>query len=78
VVEHVDDVELRVAVVKALAAAANTVLVTQHLLTIGAHLVTALARLHVHNLTRRSSFEVGSTRDKKGEEEWKNVRNSVW
>ena len=65
VVEHVDDVEMRV-VVKVLAAAANAVLVAQDLLKFGAHLVTALARLHVHNLTRRSSLEVGSTREKKG------------
>jgi hypothetical protein len=47
VVEHVDDVEMRVVVAKQLAAAANTVLVAQHLLKLGAHLTTALARLQV-------------------------------
>jgi hypothetical protein len=78
VVEHVHDVEMRVVVAKVLAAAANAVLVAQHLLKLGAHLVTALARLHVHNLTRRRSLEVGSTREKKGAEEWKNLRSSVW
>jgi hypothetical protein len=59
--EHADDFEMRVAVAKVLAAAANAVLVAQNLLKLGAHLATALARLHVHNLTRRSSLEVGST-----------------
>jgi hypothetical protein len=42
------------------------VLVTQHLLKLGAHLVTSLARLHVSNLARRSSLEAGSTRENKG------------
>jgi hypothetical protein len=78
VVEHVDDVEMRVVVAKVLAAVVNAVLVAQNLLKLGVHPVTALARLHVHNLTRRSSLEVGSTREKRGAEEWKNVRNSVW
>jgi hypothetical protein len=64
VVEHVDDVEMRV-VVKVLAAAANAVLVAQDLLKFGAHLATALARLHVQNFTRRSSSEVGSKREKR-------------
>jgi hypothetical protein len=77
VAEHVDDFEMRVVVAKVLAAAANAVLVAQHLLKLGANLVTALALLHVHNTTRRSSLEVGSTREKKGAEEWKNVRISV-
>jgi hypothetical protein len=77
VVEHVYDVEMRVAVAKVLAAAANAVLVAQHLLKLGAHLFTALARLHVHNVTRRSSLEVGSSREKKARRSGKNVRNSV-
>jgi hypothetical protein len=68
---------MRVVVTKVLAAAAISVLVAQHLLKLSAHLVTALARLHVQNFTRRSSLEVGSTREKKGAEEWKTVRNSV-
>jgi hypothetical protein len=54
------------------------VLVAQHLLKLGAHLITALARLHVHNLARGSCLEAGSTREEKGGEEWSNVRNSVW
>jgi hypothetical protein len=56
--------------------AADAVLVAQHLLKLGAHLVTALGRLHVHNPTRRSSLEAGSKREKKGGEERRNVRNS--
>ena len=43
-----------------------------------AHLVTALARLHALNLAQRSSLEAGSTREKMGEEERRNVRNFVW
>jgi hypothetical protein len=53
-------------------------LVTQHLLKLGAYLVATLARLHVQNPARRSSLEAGSTREKKGGEERSNVRNSVW
>jgi hypothetical protein len=47
VVKHVDAVELRVVVAAVLAVAADAVLVAQHLLKHGAHLATALARLHV-------------------------------
>jgi hypothetical protein len=61
VVQHVDAVELRVVVAAVLAVAADAVLVAQHLLKLGAHLVTALARLHVRNLARRSSLEAGRT-----------------
>jgi hypothetical protein len=78
VVKHVDAVELRVAVAAVLAVAADAVLVAQHLLKLGAHLVTALARLHVHNLTRKSSLEAGSKRENKGGEERRNVRNFAW
>jgi hypothetical protein len=42
------------------------VLIAHHLQKLGVHLVTALARLNVHNLARRSSLEAGSTREKKG------------
>jgi hypothetical protein len=66
VVKHVDAVELRVVVAEVLAVAADAVLVAKHLLKLGAHLATALARLHVHNLTRRNSLEAGSKREKKG------------
>jgi hypothetical protein len=71
---------MRVVVAKVLAAAANAVLVAQHLLKLGAHLSTALARLQVYNLARKSSLEVGSTRGKKGAEEGKckKLRVAVW
>ena len=39
-VKHVDAVELRVVVAAVLAVAADAVLVAQHLLKLGAHLVT--------------------------------------
>jgi hypothetical protein len=78
VVKHADAVELRVVVAAVLAVAADAMLVAQHLLKLDAHLVTALARLHVLNLARRSSLEAGSTREEKGGEEWRSVRNSVW
>jgi hypothetical protein len=68
---------MRVVVAKVLTAAANAVFVAQHLLKLGVHLTTVLARLQVRNVARRSSSEVGSTREKKGAEEWKHVRNSV-
>jgi hypothetical protein len=43
------------------------VLVAPHLLKIGAHLATALARLHVHNLSREAAgnLEAGGTREKR-------------
>jgi hypothetical protein len=50
VVKHVDAAELRVVVAAVLAAAADAVLIAHYLPTLGAHLVTALACLHVHNL----------------------------
>ena len=68
---------MRVVVAKVLAAAANAVLVAQYHFQLGTHLTTALARLQVSNLARKSSLEVGSTREKKGAEEG-NVRNSAW
>jgi hypothetical protein len=69
---------MRVVVAKVLAAAANAVLVAQHILKLGAHMTTALARLQVHNHARRSSLEVGGMRENKGADDWKNVRNPVW
>jgi hypothetical protein len=51
VVKHVYAVELRVVVAAVLAVAADAVLVAQHLPKLDAHLVTALARLYVYNLT---------------------------
>jgi hypothetical protein len=56
VLKHVDAGELRVAVAAVLAVTADAVLVAQRLLKLGAHLVTALARLHVYSLTQRSSL----------------------
>jgi hypothetical protein len=50
VVKNADAVELRVVVATVLAFAAVAVLVVWHLLKLGAHLITALARLHVRNL----------------------------
>jgi type IV secretory pathway TrbF-like protein len=70
--------ELRVVVTAIHAVAADAVLVAKHLLKVCAHLVTALARLHVHNLARRRRLEAGGMRKKKGGEEQRNVRNSVW
>jgi hypothetical protein len=58
-------VELRVVVAAVLAVAADALFVAQHHLKLGAHLVTTLARLHVHNLARRSSLEAGSKLEKK-------------
>jgi hypothetical protein len=78
VVKHVDAVELRVIAAAILAVAADAVLFAQHLLKLGAHLATALVRLHVHNFTRRCSLEAWSKREKNGGEERGNVRNSVW
>ena len=76
-VKHVDAAELRIDFAVLLAAAADAVLVENRLSKLVAHLVTALARLHVRNLARRSSREAGSTREKKGGEERRNARNSV-
>jgi hypothetical protein len=62
VVKHIFAVELRVVVATLLAVVADAVLVAQQFLKLGAHLVTALARLHVKNLTRRSCLEAWSKR----------------
>jgi hypothetical protein len=66
VVENVSDVEMRVVVAKVLAAAANAVLVAQHHFQLGTNLTTALARLQVYNLARKSSLEVGGHAGEKG------------
>jgi hypothetical protein len=63
-VKGVDAAELRDVVVEVLAVAPDAVLAAHHLQKCVAHLFTALARLHVRNLTR--SLEAGSTRWKKG------------
>jgi hypothetical protein len=77
VVKHVDAVKLRVVVAALLAAAADAVLVAHHLPRLGAHLAIALAHLRVLNLTRRSSLEVGNTREKKAGER-KKLSMQVW
>jgi hypothetical protein len=69
---------MRVVFATVLAVAADAVLVAKQLLKFGTHLVTALTRLHVRNLTQRSSLEAGSKQEKKGGEERRNVRKSVW
>jgi hypothetical protein len=66
-------VELRVVAAAILAVAADAVLVAYYLPKLVSHLATALARLHVQNLARRSSLEAGSTRG----EEQRDVRNCV-
>ena len=58
---------MRIEAAAVLATAAGAVLVAHYLRKLGAHLVTALARLHVHNLAQRSSLEAGSTRGEWGE-----------
>jgi hypothetical protein len=77
VVKHVDAAVLCVVVAAVLAVAVEAVLVANHFQELDAYLVTALARLHVHNLARRSSLEAGSTREKKGWEEQAASVNSV-
>jgi hypothetical protein len=54
------------------------VLVAHHLPKPGAHLITALARLHVQNLAQRSGLEAGSTWEKTRGEERKSLGNSAW
>ena len=53
-VKHVDEVELRVVVAAVLAVAPDAVLVAQHLLNRGAHMVTAPARQYMNSLARRT------------------------
>jgi hypothetical protein len=57
VVKYVDAAELRVVVAKVLSVGADAVLVAQHLLKLGALLVTALTRLHARNLARKKQPE---------------------
>jgi len=57
--------EVRIVVAAVLAAAADAVLVAHHLPKLGAHLVTALAYLHVRYSARRNSLEADSTQEKK-------------
>jgi hypothetical protein len=78
VVKHADAAELRVVVAAVHAVAADAVLVAYHVPNLGAHLVASLVSLHVRSLARRSSLETGSKREKKGGEERRNLRNSVW
>jgi hypothetical protein len=45
---------------------------------VAAVLAAAADAVHVHDLLRRGSLELGSMRQRKGGEERRNVRNSVW
>ena len=54
VAKHVDEVELRVVVAAVPAVAPDAVLVAQHLLNRGAHMVTAPARQYMSSLARRT------------------------
>jgi hypothetical protein len=74
---HVDAAELHVAVAAVLSDAADAIF-AKHTLELDARLVTALAHLHLSHLVRRSSLEVGSTREKKGGGERRNARVYVW
>jgi hypothetical protein len=79
VVEHVNGVEMRVVVAAVLTVAANAVLVAQHLLKLGAHLTTALARLQVQNFARRSRRREARGRKRaRGVETCKKLRVTVW
>ena len=55
VVKHVDEVELRVVAAAVLAVAPDAVLVAQHLLNCGAHMVTAPARQYMNKLAHHIS-----------------------
>jgi hypothetical protein len=54
VVKQVDEAELRVVVAAVLDVAPEAVLVAQHLLNRGAHMVTAPARQYMNNLAHRT------------------------
>jgi hypothetical protein len=62
VVKHVDAVELCIVAAAVLAVAADAALVAHHISKLCAHLVTALARLNVHDLARRRFLKAGSAR----------------
>jgi hypothetical protein len=63
--KRTDAVELRIVFAAVLADAADAVLIVQSPPKLVAHMGNALARLNVQNLSRRSSLEAGSTREKK-------------
>jgi hypothetical protein len=69
---------LRVVVAAVLVVAADAVLVAHHLPKLGAHLITALARLNIINLARRSKTWRCGERGRKGRKERRNIRSSVW
>ena len=56
VVKHADEVELRVVVAAVLAVAPEAVLVAQHILKRGAHMVTAPAHQYMNNLAHRTGL----------------------
>jgi hypothetical protein len=73
VAKHVHAAELRVVVAAKLAAEADAVLAAHHLQKLGAHLATALTRLHVKKIELNKSLEAGSTRGNKSREERSNA-----
>jgi hypothetical protein len=80
VVKHVHAAELRVVVVAVLAVAVDAVFAAQLLSKLGAHLATALARLHVRNLAQRAAWRRGGMREKRegrGAEKRKKIRGAV-
>jgi len=64
--KHACAVKLSAVAAEVLAVAADAVLAAHHLSKLGAHLVTTLARLHVHNFARINSQKARSTRKKRG------------
>jgi hypothetical protein len=52
------------------------VLVADHLPELGAHLITALARLSMHNLAKKQSGS-GEHAGEKRREEWRNLNEEV-
>ena len=77
-VKNVDAVKLRVVV--AAVDAVDAVLVAQHLLKLGAHLVTALARIYVQISHEEAAWRLGASgRKGRGEpEKRKKLRVEVW
>jgi hypothetical protein len=78
VVKHAHAAELYIVVAAVLAAADAVLVVAHHLLKLGAHLVTTLARLHVNILVRSYSQEEGITPEKKSGEGRRDLRNFDW
>jgi hypothetical protein len=67
VVKYLYATEVRVVVAAVLAVAPDAVLVAHHLPKLGAHLVTALARLYVKITREKSSLKAGARGRKRAE-----------